>query len=261
MLSNTVSVSPTSTWKLSDPNVLPQLADQISAGLYKDLEMRGSRFETSLEFYYKWMQNVIDYKIGSQLTLNKNIEQDILQGKAKAYGAEFLVRKPKGKLNGWISYTYSRTLMQLESDYPSEQINNGEYFPASYDKPHDISVVSNYKFTRRYSLSMNFTYNTGRPITYPVGQYKFGGGYKINYSDRNQFRIPDYVRLDLGINIEGNHKIKNIANSFWSISVYNVLGRNNPYSVYFKSENGVVKGYKLSIFGSPIPSITYNFKF
>jgi CarboxypepD_reg-like domain/TonB-dependent Receptor Plug Domain len=261
MLSNTVAVSPTSTWKLSDPNVLPQLADQLSAGLYRDLEIRGSRFETSIEAYYKWMQNVIDYKTGSQLTLNKNIEQDILQGKAKAYGAEFLIKKPKGKLNGWISYTYSRTLLQLESDFPSEQINNGQYFPASYDKPHDISVVSNYKFTRRYSLSMNFTYSTGRPVTYPVGQYKFGGGYKINYSDRNQFRIPDYIRLDLGVNIEGNHKIKNIANNFWSISVYNLFGRNNPYSIYFKSENGVVKGYKLSIFGAPIPSITYNFKF
>jgi len=261
MLSNTVAVSPTSTWKLSDPGVLPQLADQVSAGLYKDLEISGSRFETSIEAYYKWMQNVIDYKTGSQLTLNKNIEQDILQGKAKAYGAEFLIRKPKGKLNGWISYTYSRTLLQLESNFPTEQINNGQYFPTSYDKPHDVSVVSNYKFTRRYSLSMNFTYSTGRPVTYPVGQYKFGGGYKINYSDRNQFRIPDYVRVDIGVNIEGNHKIKNIASNFWSISVYNLLGRNNPYSIYFKTENGVVKGYKLSIFGAPIPSITYNFKF
>ncbi len=259
MLSNTVSVSPTTTWKLSDPNVAPQMADQISVGYYKDI--LGSSIETSVEVYYKWMHNVVDYKIGSELILNKHIERDILQGQGKAYGVEFLVRKTKGKLNGWMSYTYSRTFLQMMSQYAAERINNGEYYPANYDKPHDVSIVANYKFTRRYSLSANFAYSTGRPITYPVGQYEFGGGYKINYSDRNEFRIPDYIRLDLGVNIEGNHKIKNFTHSFWSFSIYNVLGRKNPYSIYFKSENGVINGYKLSIFGAPIPTITYNFRF
>ncbi len=259
MLSNTVSVSPTTTWKLSDSNVMPQLADQISLGFYKDLANR--TLEASFEVYYKWLDNVIDYKTGSELILNKHIEQDILQGKGKAYGAEFLLRKRNGKLNGWVSYTYSRTFLQMDSKYESEKINNGNYYPANYDKPNDLSIVANYKFTRRYSFSMNFAYTTGRPITYPVGQYEFGGGYKINYSDRNQYRIPDYVRLDIGINIEGNHKIKNFTHSFWSFSIYNVLGRKNPYSIYFKSENGVINGYKLSIFGAPIPTITYNFRF
>lgn len=259
MLTNTVSVSPTTTWKLSDPNVLPQLADQISGGFYK--KKFNNIIEASVEVYYKWLNNVIDYKIGSELILNKRIEQDILQGKGRAYGAEFLLRKRNGKLNGWIGYTYSRTFLRMDGLYQNEKINNGNYYPANYDKPHDVSVVANYKFTRRYSLSMNFVYNTGRPITYPIGQYEFGGGYKINYSDRNQFRIPDYIRLDLGVNIEGNHKIKNLAHGFWSISIYNVLGRKNPYSIYFKSENGVIQGYKLSIFGAPIPTITYNFRF
>jgi CarboxypepD_reg-like domain/TonB-dependent Receptor Plug Domain len=259
MLSNTVSVSPTTTWKLSDPNLLPQLGDQISLGYYKDFS--NSSIEASAEVYYKWLDNVVDYKIGSELILNKHIEQDVLQGKGKAYGIEFLVRKKRGKLNGWLSYSYSRTFLQMDGQFDTEKINNGNYYPASYDKPHDVSIVMNYKFTRRYSFSSNFAYNTGRPITYPVSQYQFGGGYKINYSDRNEFRIPDYFRLDIGINIEGNHKIKNFTHSFWSISIYNVLGIKNPYSIYFKSENGVINGYKLSIFGAPIPTITYNFKF
>ncbi|HWA35564.1 MAG TPA: hypothetical protein VG737_15590 [Cyclobacteriaceae bacterium] len=207
------------------------------------------------------MHNVVDYKIGSELILNKHIERDVLQGEGKAYGVEFLVRKTKGKLNGWLSYTYSRTFLKMMSEFPTERINNGAYYPANYDKPNDVSVVANYKFTRRYSLSANFVYSTGRPITYPVGQYEFGGGYKINYSDRNEFRIPDYIRLDIGVNIEGNHKIKNFTHSFWSFSIYNVFGRKNPYSIYFKSENGVINGYVLSIFGAPIPTLTYNFRF
>ncbi len=259
MLSNTVSVSPTTTWKLSDTNVAPQMADQVSLGFYKDV--LGGLIETSVEAYYKWMHNVVDYKIGSELILNKHIERDILQGEGKAYGVEFLVRKTKGKLNGWLSYTYSRTFLKMMSQYSSERINSGDYYPANYDKPNDLSIVANYKFTRRYSLSANFAYSTGRPITYPVGQYEFGGGYKINYSDRNAYRIPDYIRLDIGVNIEGNHKIKNFTHSFWSLSIYNVLGRKNPYSIYFKSENGVINGYMLSIFGAPIPTITYNFRF
>jgi hypothetical protein len=261
MLSNTVAVAPTTTWKLSDPNFLPQLADQVAVGYFKNFTFGGNRYEASVEAYYKWLHNLVDYKTGSQLILNKTIERDVLQGDGKAYGIEFLIKKTKGKLNGWFSYTYSRTLIKLESEFPSEEVNRGNYFPTSYDKPHDFSLVANYKVTRRYSFSMNFVYTTGRPITFPVGQYYFGGGYKINYSDRNQFRIPDYIRLDVGVNVEGNHKIKNIVNGFWSFSVYNLLGRDNPYSIYFKTEDGVVKGYQLSIFGSPIPTVTYTFKF
>ncbi|MEO7989781.1 MAG: TonB-dependent receptor, partial [Chryseolinea sp.] len=134
MLSNTVSVSPTTTWKLSDTNVAPQLADQISLGFYKDIP--NNSIETSVEIYYKWLDNVIDYKIGSELIMNKHIEQDILQGKGKAYGIEFLVRKKTGKLNGWVSYTYSRTFLKMNSQFMNEKINDGSYYPANYDKPH-----------------------------------------------------------------------------------------------------------------------------
>jgi hypothetical protein len=259
MLSNTVAVSPTNTWTLSDPNIRPQIADQVSAGYYKNIP--GNNLEVSMEIYYKEMQNVLDYKIGSELILNQHIEQDVLQGKGRAYGFEFLLKKKTGKVNGWIGYSYSRTLLQMQSLYKDETINNGQWFPANYDRPHTFNVVFNYRITRRYSVSSNFTYNTGRPITYPVGIYKLGVNYEINYSDRNAFRIPDYIRLDVGFNIEGNHKIKKLAHGFWTVSIYNVLGRHNPYSIYFTSKDGVISGYQLSIFGAPIPTITYNFKF
>jgi hypothetical protein len=259
MLTNTVAVSPTTTWKLSDPNVLPQIGDQLAGGIYRNFF--NNSIEASLEVYYKWMNNVLDYKIGSDLILNNQVEQDVLQGKGRAYGAELLVRKRNGKLNGWISYTYSRTFLQMDGTTPSEKINGGAYYPANYDKPHDVSLVGNYKFTRRYSLSFNFVYTTGRPITYPIGQYQLGGGYKLNYSERNEFRIPDYVRLDIGLNIEANHKLKVLAHGYWSFSIYNVLGRRNPYSIFFRAEDGEIKGYQLSIFGAPIPTITYNFRF
>jgi CarboxypepD_reg-like domain/TonB-dependent Receptor Plug Domain len=222
MLSNTVSVAPLTTWKLSDPNIKPQVGDQISLGFYKDIQSKN--IEMSAEAYYKWFDNVVDYKIGSELILNKNIEQDILQGNGKAYGIELFLRKKSGKLNGWVSYSYSRTFLRMNSEFDFEKVNNGNYYPANYDKPHDVTVVVNYKFTRRYSISSNFNYTTGRPITFPVGQYLFGGGYKISYSDRNQFRIPDYIRLDVGFNIEGDHRIKKPFSGFWSISIYNILG-------------------------------------
>ena len=149
----------------------------------------------------------------------------------------------------------------MDSPNAEERVNNGEYFPSNYDKPHDISIVANYKFTRRYSMSANFIYQTGRPITYPVGRYTYNNAEYVFYSDRNAFRIPDYYRLDLGFNIEGSHKIKQFVHSYWNFSIYNVLGRNNPYSVYFVTQDGEVKAYQNSIFSVPVPTITYNFKF
>ena len=258
-LSNNTTVSPIDTWKLSDTNIRPQQGNQFSLGLYQNL--KDNEFEISLEGYYKTAKNVIDFKTGAQLLLNETIETEVLQGDGKAYGVEFLARKNSGRLNGWLSYTYSRSLQKFDSEFSEERINNGDFFPSNYDKPHDVSLIANYKFTRRYSVSANFVYQTGRPVTYPIGTFRFNNADFVAYSDRNEFRIPDYFRLDLGVNIEGNHKIKKFAHSFWTISVYNVLGRNNPYSVFFVTENGEVKALQSSIFAVPIPSITYNFKF
>ena len=259
LLSNNTTQSPTDTWKLTDLNVKPQVAQQFSLGLYKNILEKD--IEISLEGYYKKSENFLDYKVAAQLLLNQNIETQLLQGKGKAYGVEFLVKKNSGRLNGWLGYTYSRTFVKLDSKFNDEKVNSGNYFPANFDKPHDVSLVLNYRFTKRYSLSSNFIYQTGRPITYPIGQYTYGNSEYTLYSDRNQFRIPDYFRLDIGFNVEGTHKIKKPAHGFWNISIYNVLGRNNPYSIFFVTQNGQIKAYKTSIFAIPIPTITYNFKF
>lgn len=259
LLSNNTTQSPTDTWKLTDLNVKPQNAEQFSLGFYKNLQ--DDLYEISVEGYYKKTKNILDYKVGAELLLNEHIETELLQGEGKAYGVEFLIKKTEGNLNGWIGYTYSRSLVKLDSQFNEEKVNNGKFFSANFDKPHDISVVLNYKFTKRYSFSTNFVYQTGRPITYPIGKYVYGNAEYTLYSDRNKFRIPDYYRLDVGVNIEGNHKIKKFAHSFWNISVYNVLGRNNPYSIYFITDAGKVKAYKTSIFSIPVPTVTYNFKF
>jgi CarboxypepD_reg-like domain/TonB-dependent Receptor Plug Domain len=258
-LSTNTTVSPTDTWKLSDINIKPQQANQYSLGFYKNFE--DNMYELSIEGYYKTSKNILDYKVGAQLLLNETLEAEVLQGKGKAQGIEFLLKKTKGKLNGWLGYTYSKSLIKLDSEFSEERVNNGEYFPTNFDKPHDLNLVANYKLTRRYSLSLNFAYQTGRPVTFPVGKYVFNNAEFVLFSDRNKFRIPDYYRLDIGFNVEGNHKIKKFAHSFWNFSIYNVLGRNNPYSVFFVTENGQIKAFKSSIFSIPIPTFTYNFKF
>ncbi len=258
-LSNNTTASPTDTWRLSNLNIKPQQANQYSLGFYKNIN--GNEYELSLEGYYKSSKNILDYKVGADLLLNETIETEILQGKGKAYGIEFLIEKNKGKLNGWLGYSYSRSFIKLESNFNEEQVNNGRFFPTNFDKPHDVNIVANYKITKRYSFSANFSYQTGRPVTYPVGSFIFNGAERVLYSDRNKFRIPDYYRLDIGFNVEGNHKLKKIGHSFWNVSIYNVLGRNNPYSVFFVTESGEIKAYKSSIFSIPIPTITYNITF
>ncbi|SKB30217.1 Outer membrane receptor proteins, mostly Fe transport [Salegentibacter holothuriorum] len=258
-LSNNTTAAPTDTYKLSDSFIKPQRANQFGLGFFKNFDE--NIYELSLEGYYKTSDNLLDYKIGADLFLNENIETEVLQGEGEAYGVEFLVRKNKGRLNGYLGYTYSRSFIKLAGDFQEETVNNGEFFPTNFDKPHDFSAVLNYKLTQRFSFSANFVYQTGRPVTYPIGKYNFNNSEYVLYSDRNQFRIPDYYRLDLSFNVEGNHKIEKFAHSFWNISVYNVLGRNNPYSVFFVTDSGEVKAYQSSIFSIPIPTITYNFRF
>ncbi len=259
MISNTTVISPTDIWKLADANIKPQVGDQYALGLYKNNQK--NTIEMSVEAYYKTMRNLIDYRGGASLILNHHIETDVVNAEGKAYGVEFLVKKLTGKLNGWLSYTYSRTLLRTTSAGIGDAVNQGNYYPSSYDKPHDITLIGNYKLSRRFSVSLNFTYSTGRPITLPVSKYILDGAPRLLYSERNQYRIPDYYRTDFAMNIEGNHKVKKLAHSSWTIAVYNLLGRHNAYSVYFKSESGRINGYQLSIFGNPIPSVTYNFRF
>ena len=258
MLSNTTAISPTDIWKLSDSHIRPQVGDQVSLGLYKNFKR--NTIETSLEAYYKTMDDFLDYKSGAVLVLNPNIETDVINAQGKAYGAELMIKKLTGKLNGWMSYTYSRSLVKV-ADENSEIINEGNYFPSNFDKPHDFTLVGNYKFSRRFSISLNFTYSTGRPITLPQAKYDYEGSKRIYYSDRNHFRVPDFYRADVSMNLEGNHKVNKLNHSSWTFAIYNLTGRKNVYSIFFLSEGGAVNGYKMSIFGRPIPTITYNFKF
>lgn len=259
MLSNTAAMAPTDIWKLSDPNIKPQYGDQVSLGIYKNL--KNNTVEMSFEIYYKRIKDYLDYKSGAVLVLNPHIETDVLETHGKAYGAEFLIKKLTGKLNGWISYTYSRVLLQADNFETGEVINGGKYYPANYDKPHDVTFIGNYRFSHRFSVSLNATYSTGRPITLPIGRFYYADGERTLYADRNANRIPDYFRTDFSMNIEGNHKIHQKTHNSWTIGVYNVTGRKNPYSVYYISENGVVNGYKLSIFGTAIPFVNFNIRF
>jgi hypothetical protein len=259
MLSNTITISPTDIWKLSDPNIKPQQGAQLSLGIYRNF--KSNSIETSAEIYYKRIENYLDYKNGASLLLNEQIETDLVNTKGKAYGVELLIKKVSGKINGWLSYTYSRTFLKLDDPIAGQTINRGNFYPASFDKPHSVNFIGNYRFSHRYSMSLNLVYSTGRPITLPIAVFNQGASSSLLYSDRNQYRIPDYFRSDLSFNFEGNHKIKQKTHNSWSFGVYNLTARQNAYSVYFVQENGKVKGYQLSIFGTVIPFLTYNIKF
>ncbi|MBO9571211.1 MAG: TonB-dependent receptor, partial [Chitinophagaceae bacterium] len=259
MLSNTTAIAPTDIWKLSDPNIRPQRGSQVSLGYYQNL--KSNSIETSVEVYYKKIRDYLDYKSGATLVMNHSIETDVINTKGRAYGVEVMIKKPAGKLNGWISYTYSRILLRQDDPNAGEVINEGNEYPANYDKPNDVTLIGNYKINHRFSISLNATYSTGRPITLPIGRYYYAGSYRTLYDQRNAHRIPDYFRADFSLNIDGNHKVKQKTHNSWTLGVYNLTGRKNPFSVYYVSEGGAINGYKLSIFGSAIPFISYNIRF
>ncbi|WP_268035995.1 TonB-dependent receptor [Algoriphagus sp. PAP.12] len=257
LISNTAAISPVNYWKSSGYNLDPSISDQYTLGVFKN--WNDNLFEISVEGYYKWIQNVVDYKNAATILLNETLDADLVQGKGKAYGVEFLLRKNRGKLTGWLGYTYSRSLRQFnESPFDEEIINDGVFFPSNYDKPHDMSVVINYKFSRRFSMNMNFAYSTGRPITVPVSKFQYEDFLSIlNFSDRNQYRVPDYHRMDLAFTLKSGLRKEKKVDGEWVFSVYNIYGRRNPFSVYFTQRGNA---FQLSVLGSAFPSISYNFK-
>jgi hypothetical protein len=259
MLSNTAAIAPTDTWKLSDTYLKPQVGDQIGVGFYRNF-LRNS-LETSMELYYRRLNNILDYVGGAELVMNEHIETDVINGNGKAWGVELMVKKTKGKLTGWISYSYSRIFHRIDSKNHETRVNEGNYYPASYDKPNNLSLVGNYRLSRRVSISTIVDYSDGRPVTFPLASFQYLGSERLQYSGRNDFRIPYYFRWDLSITFEGNLKTKKLAHSSLTLGLYNVTGRRNAYSVFFRTEAGIVKGYQLSVFGEPIPTITYNFRF
>ena len=260
-VSNTSIMSPTDTWKLSDLNIKPQKGWQAAAGIYH--ETADKKYEFSAEVYYKHIDDYLNYRNSAVLLMNFHLETDVISTKGKAYGFELQAKKPIGKINGWVSYTFSRSLLRQDDKRVTAPLNNGDWYPSEYDRPHEVKAVLNFKFTERYSFSSNFNYATGRPTTLPTGKYynSYHQRFMPYYSDRNTYRIPDYMRLDLAFNIEPTHKQTSFLHSSFSIGVYNALARKNAYNIYYVSEGNTIKGYKLSVFGTAIPYVSLNIRF
>ena len=260
-VSNTSIMSPTDIWKLSDYNIKPQNGWQAAAGIYH--ETVDKKYEFSAEVYYKHINDYLNYRSSAVLLMNPHLETDVISTKGQAYGLELQAKKPIGKVNGWVSYTFSRSLLRHDDKRVAMPLNDGKWYPAEYDRPHEVKAVLNLKFTERYSLSSNFNYATGRPTTLPAGKYydAYHQKYMPYYTDRNKYRIPDYIRLDLAFNIEPTHKLTSFLHTSFSIGVYNALARRNAYNIYYLTEGQNIQGYKLSVFGTAIPYVSLNIRF
>ncbi len=259
LISNTTSISPVDAWKLSDPYLKPEIVDQYSLGVFKNL--LGSQLEASIEGYYKDWENVVEYKDGADLFLNSHLETELLTGIGKSYGVETFFKKKNGRFNGWVSYTYSRSLRKIDGALDVEKINDGRWYASNFDKPHNFTLVTRYRLGPYMTLSTIFTFNSGRPVTLPNGKFSYQGENIGYFNDRNGGRIPDYHRLDLSLQYESPARKKIFAGT-WTFSVYNLYGRQNAFSVYFKDTIGAPpQAFKLSVIGVPFPSLSYELKF
>ena len=255
LISNSASISPLSIWKLSDSHLKPQIADQGSLGIFK--EFNNKPIEIGAEVYFRRILNLPDYKNGANLANNPNLETELISGQGYAYGVEFQIAKKTGKLSGLLSYTYSRSLNQMDSDIDEEKINKGEIYNSDYDIPQNISITGDYLISRNWSISFNWLFSTGRPVSYPSAIYYQNGSAVMYFNKRNQYRIPDYHRLDLSLNWKTpNLEVDKKWDLSWSFSLYNVYGRNNAYSVFFQRSDNLPLAKKLSILAQPIPSVT-----
>jgi len=260
LISNATSITPVDIWQPSSYYFKPQRADQLSFGYYRD--MKAKQYNFFVEGFYKNLANVLDFKDGAELVLNQQLETDLLQGRGYAYGIESHLARNTGKLTGTINYTYSRSFRIIESEFASERINQGKKYPSNFDQPHIVNLAWKYSLSRRHFFTGNFTYHTGRPVTIPLSAFEFEGGTVAYFSSRNQYRIPDYHRLDLALVLEGNQKRTQRWKGTWVFSVYNVYARKNPYTVFFKSNgSGVPVPYQLSIIGTAFPAISYTIRF
>jgi len=256
MLTNTVTISPTDQWKLSDYYIDPQTSYQFTGGFYQIFPEHG--LSGSVELYYKYSNDIVEFKDGADFINSPYTETEVLQGIQDAYGMELMLQKTSGRLDGWISYTLSRSEMLVQGEI--ESINHGDPYPSNFDRPHVLNIVANYHINRRLTMASNVIYMSGRPITYPTSLYYMNSIAYIDYYARNQFRIPDYFRVDLSLTLEGSLKADKRFHSTWSLNVYNVLGRNNPQSIYFKPREFFIEGYAFSVIGVPIFTLSWNVK-
>lgn len=265
-LSNNAVISPAETWKAADYHLKPIISDQLAVGVENSSWFKAVDF--SAEIYYKNLKNLIEYKNGAQLIMNQYVETALIPTDGYSYGIELSAKKTIGRLTGYTSYVYSRTMRKTNSIFNEENFWDGSYYPSIYDKPHDFSLTATYNVSRRWRFSGNFVFISGRPTTLPELKYRFADEMLVYYSDRNKYRMPSYNRLDLSITFDENLRKKRMWKGSWTLAVYNVYGRNNSYSVYYKkSVPGETNNYrsyalyKLSVIGIPVPSLTYNFTF
>lgn len=251
---NSDTPTPVSQWQLSNSFIQPNTSHNVSAGYFKNFNI--IKWETNAEIFYRYIDQLFDYKDFAQLTANPNIETEILYGIGQSYGFEFSLKKKEGVFNGTFNYTYSRSQRKIEG------INNGEFYSSNFDKPHDLSFVLNYQPNRRNTVTLNFIYASGRPTTPPVGNYLNSDGLVIPvFANRNAGRIPDYHRLDLSFTMGKGYKRDKKFGTSWTFSLYNVYARKNAFSVFFTESNQ--QGYqanKLAILGTVFPSLTFNFE-
>jgi hypothetical protein len=266
LISNTSVITPSDLWKLSDTYLQPLKSDQYAIGYFMNLS--DNTIETSVEVYYKNMKNALEYKEGATIIMNEAIETDVVNAMGYNYGIELYAKKNSGRLTGWVSYTFSSSMRRSKGTFPGNMINNNNYFPSNYDKPHDIVINTNYNISRRWVLGGTFTYNTGRPVTLPVLYFNHGTAQLVQFSDRNMYRLPDYHRLDVSLTRNDNLKINQRGKGNWTFSLVNVYSRKNAYSIFYEKagpsntrEGGPFNLYKLYIIGRVLPTLSYNFTF
>lgn len=261
LLSNTNSPTPLDVWTPSGEFVKPQLLDQVAIGYFRTF--KDNRYSLEVESFYKTIQNRIDYIDGANLIANNAIEQVILNGEARAYGLEVLLRKNEGKLKGWLAYTLSKSEQRTPGRNSLESgINNGEWYNTPFDKTHDISLTASYELSKKWSFSSNFLFQTGLPVTFPNAQYEYNGIVIPSFEARNSSRLPSYHRLDLAVNYKPKPDSTKKFKSEWVFGIYNVYNRRNAASISFRENrmSGTNEAVRLSIFGI-VPSVSYNFKF
>ncbi|MCU0416985.1 MAG: TonB-dependent receptor [Cytophagaceae bacterium] len=254
-ISNSLSPVPFDIWVPASVHFKPQISDQIAAGYFRNL--KDNMFETSVEVYYKYFQNAVDYKDNADILLNPNIESQVRTGIGWSYGAEFFLKKKKGDLTGWVSYTLSWSYRKIDG------INNGEKYFAGFDRRHNINIVGAYKINDRWDISANWVFGTGRPIGIPNSGYDFDYFWLGIYPERNSFRLPSYHRFDISATLKQKKKIFKTGEGSWNFSIYNLYGafRINPFTVITNTNEEGERYFEAIYFPAPIPSVTYNFKF
>lgn len=265
LVAPTTIPTPDNTWKLADNHFEPIVSDQLAVGYYHNLF--NNSIEISTEVYYKQLSNIQDYRNDAQVAMNPYLERDMTKTKGTNYGVELMIKKTAGKVDGAIGYTYSRSFRQTNTPFAEEKINGNAQYNSSYDKPHDLNVEAVYHANRRLRFAGNFSLSSGRPVTLPEYKYSTGRDWVVVYSDRNEYRLPTYHRLDLSVSLDESLRRKKKWKGSWTFSVMNVYARKNPYSVFYsKSDPSLTSGksfalQQLYFIGQPLPTLTYNFIF